>query len=94
MAISQIAMGRQSTLTLGNLDAQRDWGYAGDYVDAMWRMLQQDQPDDYVVATGETHAGEERARVEQLENEVKELRRALASAETRAVEAREKIPLR
>jgi GDPmannose 4,6-dehydratase len=41
---------------LGNLDAQRDWGFAGDYVDAMWRMLQQEQADDYVVATGETHS--------------------------------------
>ena len=41
---------------LGNLDAKRDWGFAGDYVEAMWRMLQQDQPDDYVVATGETHS--------------------------------------
>ena len=40
---------------MGNLDAQRDWGFAGDYVDAMWRMLQQPEPDDYVVATGETH---------------------------------------
>jgi len=55
-AVARIAMGRQSTLTLGNLDAQRDWGYAGDYVDAMWRMLQQDEADDYVVATGETHS--------------------------------------
>ena len=43
-------------LTLGNLDAKRDWGFAGDYVDAMWRMLQQDTPDDYVIATGETHS--------------------------------------
>jgi GDPmannose 4,6-dehydratase len=43
-------------LRLGNLDAERDWGFAGDYVDAMWRMLQQDEPDDYVVATGETHS--------------------------------------
>jgi GDPmannose 4,6-dehydratase len=44
---------------MGNLDAKRDWGYAGDYVRAMWMMLQQDQPDDYVVATGETHSIEE-----------------------------------
>lgn len=55
-AVARIAMGRQSSLTLGNLDAQRDWGYAGDYVDAMWRILQQDEPDDYVVATGQTHS--------------------------------------
>ncbi len=45
----------QQELFLGNLDAKRDWGYAGDYVEAMWLMLQQEQPDDYVVATGETH---------------------------------------
>ena len=44
---------------MGNLDAQRDWGFAGDYVDAMWRMLQQETPDDYVVATGETHTVKE-----------------------------------
>ena len=56
LAVARIALGLQETLTLGNLDAQRDWGYAGDYVDAMWRMLQQDQPDDYVIATGETHS--------------------------------------
>ena len=43
-------------LRLGNLDAQRDWGFAGDYVEAMWLMLQQDEPDDYVVSTGETHS--------------------------------------
>jgi GDPmannose 4,6-dehydratase len=43
-------------LALGNLEARRDWGFAGDYVEAMWRMLQQDEPDDYVVATGETHS--------------------------------------
>jgi GDPmannose 4,6-dehydratase len=46
----------QAKLHLGNLDALRDWGYAGDYVEAMWLMLQQEQPDDYVVATGETHS--------------------------------------
>jgi GDPmannose 4,6-dehydratase len=43
-------------VSLGNLDSKRDWGFAGDYVDAMWRMLQRDEPDDYVVATGETHS--------------------------------------
>lgn len=48
-------MGLQRDLFLGNLEAKRDWGYAGDYVEAMWLMLQQEQPDDYVVATGETH---------------------------------------
>ena len=45
----------QSELRLGNLDAKRDWGFAGDYVEAMWLMLQQDDADDYVIATGETH---------------------------------------
>ncbi len=55
-AVARIKLGLQSKLYLGNLDAQRDWGFAGDYVEAMWLMLQQDQPDDYVVATGETHA--------------------------------------
>ena len=49
-------MGLQKKLYLGNLDAKRDWGFAGDYVEAMWLMLQQDKPDDYVVATGETHS--------------------------------------
>jgi len=53
--VARIKLGLDSQLALGNLDAQRDWGYAADYVRAMWLMLQQDQPDDYVVATGETH---------------------------------------
>jgi GDPmannose 4,6-dehydratase len=55
-AVANIKLGRQQELRLGNLEAQRDWGFAGDYVDAMWRMLQQDEPEDYVVATGETHS--------------------------------------
>ena len=55
-AVARIALGLQQTVSLGNLDARRDWGFAGDYVDAMWRMLQQDVPDDYVIATGETHS--------------------------------------
>jgi GDPmannose 4,6-dehydratase len=54
-AIAHIVKGKQKTLYLGNLDAKRDWGYAKDYVEAMWLMLQQDNPNDYVVATGETH---------------------------------------
>ena len=54
-ALTRIKMGFQEKLFLGNLEARRDWGYAGDYVKAMWLMLQQPQPDDYVVATGETH---------------------------------------
>jgi GDPmannose 4,6-dehydratase len=54
-AVARIARGTQKTVTLGNLDASRDWGYAGDYVEAMWRMLQQDEADDYVIATGETN---------------------------------------
>jgi len=55
-AVARIKLGMQSELRMGNLDARRDWGYAGDYVRAMWMMLQQDLPDDYVIATGETHS--------------------------------------
>lgn len=55
-AAGRIKLGLQKKLYLGNLDAKRDWGFAGDYVEAMWLMLQQDQPDDFVIATGETHA--------------------------------------
>jgi GDPmannose 4,6-dehydratase len=55
-AATRIREGLQDKLFMGNLDAKRDWGFAGDYVEAMWLMLQQDQPDDYVVATGETHS--------------------------------------
>lgn len=55
-AIARIVAGKQKKLFLGNLDSQRDWGYAKDYVKAMWLMLQQDEPDDYVVATGETYS--------------------------------------
>jgi GDPmannose 4,6-dehydratase len=55
-AVARISLGLQEDIALGNLDAKRDWGFAGDYVDAMWRMLQQDEADDYVVATGETHS--------------------------------------
>ncbi len=55
MAAARIKLGLQQVLELGNLDSKRDWGYAGDYVEAMWKMLQQDNPDDYVIATGETH---------------------------------------
>lgn len=55
-AIARILAGQQKKLYMGNLDSKRDWGYAKDYVKAMWLMLQQEQPDDYVVATGETHA--------------------------------------
>jgi GDPmannose 4,6-dehydratase len=54
-AVARIALGLQDSLSLGNLDSSRDWGFARDYVQAMWSMLQQDEPDDYVVATGETH---------------------------------------
>tara|TARA_R110000868_G_scaffold29049_2_gene108020 strand:- start:5571 stop:6638 length:1068 start_codon:yes stop_codon:yes gene_type:complete len=55
-AVSAIKLGLQDTLYLGNIDAMRDWGHARDYVEGMWRMLQQDEPDDYVLATGETHS--------------------------------------
>ena len=58
-AVAKIKLGIDSELRLGNLDARRDWGYAPDYVRAMWMMLQQDSPDDYVIATGETHSVQE-----------------------------------
>tara|TARA_Y100001970_G_C14180223_1_gene829406 strand:- start:743 stop:1705 length:963 start_codon:yes stop_codon:yes gene_type:complete len=59
MAAAKIKLGLQDKLFLGNLDAKRDWGFAGDYVEAMWLMLQQDNPDDYVIATGETYSVKE-----------------------------------
>lgn len=59
LAAARIKLGLQDTLRLGNLDAKRDWGFAGDYVQAMWMMLQQKEPDDYVIATGETHSVKE-----------------------------------
>ena len=59
LAAARIKLGLQDTLYLGNLDAKRDWGFAGDYVEAMWLMLQQKEPDDYVIATGETHTVKE-----------------------------------
>ena len=55
-ALGRIKVGLQEKLFLGNLDARRDWGFAGDYVQAMWLMLQQEKPDDFVVATGESHS--------------------------------------
>jgi GDPmannose 4,6-dehydratase len=62
-AVARIAAGLQDKLYLGNLDAQRDWGYAPDYVEAMWLMLQADQPDDFVIATGETHSVRESVEI-------------------------------
>ena len=59
MAAARIKLGLQDKLFLGNLDAKRDWGFAGDYIEAMWMMLQQETPDDYVIATGETHTVKE-----------------------------------
>src|SRR5690606_33088968 len=55
-AVAAIELGFQDVVYLGNLDAKRDWGHARDYVEGMWRILQQDEPDDYVLATGETHS--------------------------------------
>ena len=55
LAVADILAGKQDKLSLGNMDAKRDWGFAGDYVKGMWMMLQQDQPGDYVLATNETH---------------------------------------
>ncbi len=60
---ARIKLGKSSELRLGNLDAKRDWGFAGDYVEGMWLMLQQEQPDDYVLATGETHTVREFCRL-------------------------------
>jgi GDPmannose 4,6-dehydratase len=62
-AVARISLGRQEELRLGNLEAQRDWGFAGDYVRAMWLMLQQEEPTDYVIATGETHSVRELVEV-------------------------------
>jgi GDPmannose 4,6-dehydratase len=61
--VARIKLGLQKELLLGNLDAQRDWGYAGDYVRAMWLMLQQDHADDYVIANGRTHSVREFCRI-------------------------------
>lgn len=58
-AVARISLGKQQKLELGNLDAKRDWGFAGDYVEAMWLMLQQETPEDYVIATGEAHSVKE-----------------------------------
>lgn len=58
-AVARIKLGKQDHIELGNLEPKRDWGYAGDYVEGMWRMLQQDEPGDYVLGTGETHSIEE-----------------------------------
>jgi GDPmannose 4,6-dehydratase len=58
-AVAAIKLGQQDEIVMGNLDARRDWGFAGDYVEAMWLMLQQEQADDYVISTGETHSIEE-----------------------------------
>jgi GDPmannose 4,6-dehydratase len=62
-AVARIRAGKTRELRMGNLEAKRDWGHAADYVDAMWRMLQQEQPDDYVVATGEMHSVQEFAQL-------------------------------
>jgi len=62
-AVARIKQGRQTELRLGNIDAKRDWGFAGDYVEAMWLMLQQDKPDDYVIATGVTTTVREMCRI-------------------------------
>src|SRR5262249_48617075 len=62
-AVTRIQRGQESQLRLGNLEARRDWGFAGDYVQAMWLMLQQDVADDYVIATGETHSVRELVEV-------------------------------
>ena len=58
-AVARIKLGLSKELKMGNLDAKRDWGFAGDFVEAMWLMLQQDEPEDFVISTGETHSIEE-----------------------------------
>ena len=62
-AVGRIKLGLQKKLYLGNLDAQRDWGFAGDYVNAMWLMLQQDEPDDYVIGSGAAHSVKELVQI-------------------------------
>lgn len=62
-AVARIKLGKQKELRLGNIDAKRDWGFSGDYVDAMWRMMQQEKPDDYVVATGRTTTVRDMCRI-------------------------------
>jgi GDPmannose 4,6-dehydratase len=61
--VAEIKLGLSKKLTLGNLEAKRDWGFAGDYIKAMWLMLQRDEPDDYVIASGETHSVKEFAEL-------------------------------
>ena len=78
-AVARIKLGLQHELVLGNLDSKRDWGYAGDYVKAMWLMLQQDQPDDFVIATGETHSIEESRRAGVRRSRHRELARLRAT---------------
>lgn len=58
-AVARISLGKQEKIELGNLDSKRDWGFAGDYVEAMWLMLQQEKPADYIISTAETHSVEE-----------------------------------
>ena len=67
LSLSKIRLGLQDKLVLGNLEAKRDWGYAKDYVEAMWLMLQQEKPDDYVIATGETHSVRELVELAAIE---------------------------
>jgi GDPmannose 4,6-dehydratase len=62
-AVARIALGRQKVLAVGNMDVSRDWGFAGDYVEAMWLMLQQEEPEDYVIATGESHSARDLLQV-------------------------------
>jgi len=62
-AVARIKRGKLTEVRLGNLEARRDWGFAGDYVDAMWRMLQRDEPRDYVIGSGETHSVRELCEV-------------------------------
>jgi GDPmannose 4,6-dehydratase len=73
-SVARIKLGLQSELVLGNLEAKRDWGYAGDYVEAMWMMLQQPKPDDFVVATGKSHSIEQLLEVAFVAADLKDWR--------------------
>ncbi len=93
-AVAEIVRGRRNVVSLGNLDARRDWGYAGDFVEAMWLMLQQDEPHDFVIGTGESHSvrelceiafGEAGIQLEWVGEGVEEVGRDSASGVTRVV---------
>jgi len=101
--VAQIKLGLKGEIRLGNLDVQRDWGYAKDYVEAMWMMLQQDEPDDYIIASGELHSVRDFLRIafeavgiKDWEKYVKQDERYMRPAEViaikgNAIKAKEKL---